>query len=732
VVALGLGVLNAAVLAGGWGTIRYTRFRTAGGAITLLACLIMPLNLWYYHANGLITIGGHLWVAALVISALYLASALVLRDELFVYVFLGGVTLTGLLILADLPPVGEYFWEIAAPATLLVVLGLLAIHAERAFPDAEGPFGRRRFGRAFFFSGQALLASGLLLVLGATVAGDWLYEPVFRSTYEALHAEPSPVVGDQRWLALVLVLAGAYACLYSDIVVRQRGVYVFVAVGLLGWAQVLGLELLGWHFQTLGLLAVLLGVALHLRAVSGDLRGVWERTPPTWGYVAAMVLTAAACRLGAHLNRRVAPRLAAVGFFATAAATLVAAAALLAVEGAHRWEQQAPWLMLIPLAYLVAAHLYRGHTAAAPLAWCANAAVAVLLVSGLTAGLESLTTIVEGQPLNLTLALVSAEAVLFFALAAVLLAQPQAVHLAVLMAVGAVWQLLTYGGVEGEYYLATFAVVGTALLAAHRLIGPAPEDEEPKPLAGALRHAGQVLISVALVAAMFLGLKRLATHDVQWAYVGLCALQGLLALLGLALERDAGWKRWFLIAALGQGLMVFLGAQALTALSPLQKLEIFAVAAGLLLLAAGHVGWYREQEEASDLVSFSLLVGALLAGVPLAVATLIDRSRGTFEAFQVVNELGFLIVSVLLLATGFLFQLRTTTLVGACLTVLYFFTLFLYVPWGRINTVAVAIVVGGGALFGTGLLLSVYRERLLALPERIRKREGVFRVLGWR
>jgi hypothetical protein len=29
-------------------------------------------------------------------------------------------------------------------------------------------------------------------------------------------------------------------------------------------------------------------------------------------------------------------------------------------------------------------------------------------------------------------------------------------------------------------------------------------------------------------------------------------------------------------------------------------------------------------------------------------------------------------------------------------------------------------------------VLSVYRERLLALPDRIKRHEGVFRVLGWR
>jgi len=35
-------------------------------------------------------------------------------------------------------------------------------------------------------------------------------------------------------------------------------------------------------------------------------------------------------------------------------------------------------------------------------------------------------------------------------------------------------------------------------------------------------------------------------------------------------------------------------------------------------------------------------------------------------------------------------------------------------------------------LFALGIMLSMYREKLLQLPERIAKREGVFRMLNWR
>ena len=242
IVAVALGVGNAVVLAGGWAIIRFSRYQTAGRAITLLACLVMPLNLWFYHAQKLVTLGGQLWVAALVCCVLYLASALVLRDHVFVYVLGGGMAMTGLLMLAH----ADKFWEIASPAAMLVVLGLISIHVERAFPEIEGPFSRRRFGMAFFQSGQVLLAAGLLLVLGAQLAGDWLYRPLFEPLYQRWQSGPPAIVAE-RWgqfLALALVLAGSYAYFYSDIVVRRVGLYVYLAVFTLLWAEMLVIELL--------------------------------------------------------------------------------------------------------------------------------------------------------------------------------------------------------------------------------------------------------------------------------------------------------------------------------------------------------------------------------------------------------------------------------------------------------------------------------------------------------
>ena len=46
--------------------------------------------------------------------------------------------------------------------------------------------------------------------------------------------------------------------------------------------------------------------------------------------------------------------------------------------------------------------------------------------------------------------------------------------------------------------------------------------------------------------------------------------------------------------------------------------------------------------------------------------------------------------------------------------------------------VGVYLAAGGLLIFAIGILLSMYREYLLSIPERITRREGLFRVLDWR
>jgi hypothetical protein len=200
-------------------------------------------------------------------------------------------------------------------------------------------------------------------------------------------------------------------------------------------------------------------------------------------------------------------------------------------------------------------------------------------------------------------------------------------------------------------------------------------------------------------------------------------------LIALALVRHAGWRRWYVVTALGQAVLTLL--VLFVALPVLQQLEVMAVTLGAGLLVLGHAGWFREQERHSDLVSFSLFLGSLLVAVPLTLAVVAYRSRGEFHW---PDELGLLVAGIVLFTTGFTLRLRSTTLAGAAQLLLYVVTLLIYLPWSAwvANRAAALLMAGGGAVFAVGLLLSVYRDRLLALPERIKRREGVFRVLSWR
>jgi hypothetical protein len=44
----------------------------------------------------------------------------------------------------------------------------------------------------------------------------------------------------------------------------------------------------------------------------------------------------------------------------------------------------------------------------------------------------------------------------------------------------------------------------------------------------------------------------------------------------------------------------------------------------------------------------------------------------------------------------------------------------------------VYLAVGGAVVFAAGVGLSIYRDKLLQLPDKIARREGVFQVIGWR
>jgi hypothetical protein len=140
-VALGLGSL--AVLGSGWWVSLKTRYRVAGQALTFLGCVIAPLNLWFYHAQGLITLDHHLWVGGLVCVLFYVGTVFVLRDPLFMYAVEAGATLTVLLLMAELHTIRDvasfsmFCWGSASFRFTRSALSLLKGHLLAAASDSR-------------------------------------------------------------------------------------------------------------------------------------------------------------------------------------------------------------------------------------------------------------------------------------------------------------------------------------------------------------------------------------------------------------------------------------------------------------------------------------------------------------------------------------------------------------------------------------------------------------------
>jgi hypothetical protein len=229
-------------------------------------------------------------------------------------------------------------------------------------------------------------------------------------------------------------------------------------------------------------------------------------------------------------------------------------------------------------------------------------------------------------------------------------------------------------------------------------------------------------------------LSRLAVHrpEIGASLILLLAALTVLSLLAAWLVRDAAGRRWYFVTAIAEAGLMFITLQVISRLTLWEKVEIFSIVVGVAMLVIAHVGWRRERDGQSDMVSFSLLFGSLLTALPLTIAVLIHRCR-PMPIFSTPNELGMLLAGIVLLTTGFIFQLRSTTITGAATLLLYLISLLMFINiLPGVKTAAIWLMIGGGVIVGTGIALSIYRDRLLTLPDKVRRREGVFRVLGWR
>jgi hypothetical protein len=768
--ALTLGAL--AVHAAGCYLILRTRFKMAGQAMAFLGCILIPLNLWFYHAHGLMTLEGQLWIGGVVCCAIYIATVLLLKDPLFMYAVEGGITLTVILILGSQGFVTDAAWL----SLIFLGLAMVSIHVERAFPPEGEPFDRRRFGMPLFWSGHAQLAAAIGVLGGSQLLAVVLAQPPH--WLGADWAWAGNWLTNNVWLAGGLWLAAAYAYFYSDLVVRRIGIYIYLATACLIAAEltIIGSRLpaevmvaapavtallltlfslrpaqtgerLSQNLVPLALIlsavSVLVGAILHVRGTSDAVRSIGWHYETGWPFVAVMLLVTACTRAAAALYQNRSAKTADAYLILSAASVMLVAAGILRSIGVIQWAYQAPVLMLVPIGYLIAARLWRGQQPERPLAIAAHVGTGVILVHMLSSTVKEVDRFlipVEGEPLNLWIAAVFGLATVFYILAAALRRHGINIYAATACACAAVWQLAGFYHLPMESYTILYAVLGLVMLAAARMFGiehvktfhiSGSESTSLMGRGSAAFHSASALLSLAFLSALLQGLSRLATQQSTPAMLITLAIVTVAGLAAAALSPTKSWRRVYVAWSIALACVAFLMLNVLINLTVWQKIEIFCVVLGAALLVGGYIGRFLEGErEESDGVTLALLAGSLLAPAALLIATLYHRfAEGKPSA---PDELGLVLVTVLMLVTGYSWHLKAPTLIGGTTLSVYLLVLVGMLAVMPNVTMGVYLAVGGGLLFAVGIGLSVYRERLLALPEKFKGREGVFGILNWR
>jgi hypothetical protein len=774
--AIAIGSL--ALLAGGWYVVLRTPYHVAGRALTFLACAVLPLNLWYCHAQGLLTMDQGLWVASLFCCLLYAATVFVLRDSLFMYAVEVGATLTVLLLLASLSLASN----VTTVSLALMALALISIHAERAFDVKAAVFTRGQYGLPLFWSGHIQLAASLLLLLACQIPG-WMAGPA-SIFLDSSWVENS--LGQRFLLCAGLWLVGAYAYLYSDIVVRRIGVYAFLAGFCLVMAQVT--LIVGFEISTetviillsitalaatvldrtfggkdmrlaralpplavvLSSLPILLGVLIHLRATSRIVESLGWQRETGWLFVVAMLVVAVTSRISAWVFGEKSPKTSATYLCFSAGGLVVAAAGMLRVIGFVFWYQQVPLLMLIPIGYLIASRLWRDRSPERPLGWVAHAATAVILFHvgiGVIASMESLESVFRPQVGlldNLLLGITLLEATVFYVLAAYVRRKSLNVYFAMICLCAGLWELMGYTGLfAAPYYTMVYALLGLSFLVIARVLGieSATYYEARGNPAERIRgkglpayQGGNAVLMVAFLAAVLQALARLAAHSpVEFLPVAALVITTAVSIVAIWLVPRGGWRRLYVTSSVALTVVTLLTVNVLIDLQPWQKLEIVCVAVGLLLLGASYIGRFQEhgdKGEPKDVVTAGFWLGSLSAALTLLIAVMYHRYAGSGPSLY--DELALLTVTILMLVTGLSWQVKSTTLIGGGVLMLYLIVMIAHLAYQPQIAVGVYLAVGGALVFACGVGLSIYREKLLQLPEKIAKREGIFSVIGWR
>lgn len=752
--AAAFGVGTLALFAAGGSLARLTRHRLAGEALAFLACVVAPLNLWFYHAQELVTVDGRLWMGGVACCALYAATLFTFRRPLFLYAVQVGVTLTALLLIADFGEVG-----VTGLSLTLAILGAVAVHLERAFP-AEGTFDRRRFGPPLLWTGLCQVAVALAVLLPAqifhwaelpTAAISWLIDvnrlavtPVFATglwlaaAYLAFYAAVIPRIG-KGWTvlagALCLLMAEATVLIGTDasaegavVALALTSAVACIAASRYGDRLGISAAVARGSSVLLSALPVGLGYLLFCRGVMPSFRAFgWDRSFEA-AFPFAMTLVSACLAASAVAMRQYRQEAAALRFL-TAGGVLLAAAGTVQLV-AMPWSIGAAILAMIPLAYLVEGMLRKDDVNVAIAYTAAGLFSASAFLAVCHQGFD-LFIPQAGKVATLGVAIVALEIAAFLLMSAarserrgwrelsVLLSLPAAGAIAVML-----WQGLGFAGAASGWTIPAFAAAAILPLVVSRSLN-ATSASRPLFLAGATLLLATTAVTDLRAFAMTLA------NDLVWWNFG--EIVGIIAacLVASAIAKQLGWRWVFSLGATASTAVAVFVLSSLADLSAWQRLEVLAVTLGTLLLAAGHVGRFRDRmRQSDDLIDVALWFGSALTIVPLAVATFYHRFESPPPSL--LDELALATFGLLMLATGLAWRFKATTLVGGGALGGYLVVLMVSLLRRPEVEMGAFLAVAGTVLFLAAVALSIYRDRLLALPDRIARREGVFQVLDWR
>ena len=739
--ALGAGTLIA--LVAGWVTFLFSRYRMGARALVILGSVLLPINPWFYLESGLAANLTHLWVAGLIATIIYATVAYTFREPVFVYVGIIGATLTVLWALLEEMGVRE-----VTPDTLVYVLmacSLLYLVAERAFsPNIESPFSRQRFGMPFYWCSLVGISLALLIAYGLDAAA-WVADYFNLATFDIIDTSTTALIS--------FIAAGAY--LYGGLVVRRKGIYVYLsAIALLGGEVALAAlirprpetimiamavtsimatviarysELLARPmslFSSLVNVAALI-IALFIALSATSSLAIFSPMQPSWYLFLAVLLVGASCRTAATLLPSGHERLIVSQFFLWSTSLFIAAAVLLRILGIATWQTQAPILALVPVGLLSAARAWRGKRPEIPLRWSAHVGLAFIILFVVINGIQNLEIVilVTGQTHNLYLALVFVIAAVYGVLYAAFWARGRGIYLTTVMACGAAWQLLAYTEFPGPYYPSAIVLMGLVFLI-YSVVGNSPRLTEPAFV------SGNALVGTALVSATLLAIVRLGVRSPELASTiyPLVITTVASAVAAWTLRRTVVSRFYFVMMFIMGALTCFTIAEVQD-LTAWEVMEAFLVLSGLVLIGRGIYGMGRETDQREDYVSSCLWMGGLLCLLPLFVAMVYWRLTGRIS---VVDEVALFFIAAATTTLGFFLRVKSATLLGGFALIGHIGVLIAAMAiWGLVP-VGAYIVLGGIGIFGSGLILSIKRDRIVELPSLYRDRQGLFKVLAWR